>query len=130
MNGSTMEKIAFSFILDYLYPLEIRVSPMFGCHALYNHEKILLIVRDRPEHNESNGIWIATTFEHHASLEQDITCLHSVSILNDRKRETAWRMIRSTDQDFEKNALKICELIKNGDMRIGKFPKARKKKLH
>jgi predicted subunit of tRNA(5-methylaminomethyl-2-thiouridylate) methyltransferase len=123
-----MTQPAFAFILDYLFPLEVRIKPMFGCHAIYHEDKILLIVRNKPEHEESNGIWIATSFEHHSSLKKEIGELMPVGILNGGKGETAWQMIHPASPMFEANAMKICELIRNGDKRIGRVPKRKKRK--
>ena len=53
--------IPFEFILDYLYPIVPVVKPMFGCYALYAGEKIILIVRERKDHIEDNGVWLATS---------------------------------------------------------------------
>lgn len=122
-----MKLVAFGFVLDYLIPLEVIIKPMFGCHAFYVGEKIMFITRKKPEHEESNGIWIATTHEHHASLKKDFPSLQSVTVLNDGKGETGWRLLPEAAEDFEFSAIRMCEMIKQGDMRIGKIPKTRRK---
>jgi len=123
------KKIPFDFILDELFSLEPRVNPMFGCHAIYIGEKIVFIVRDKPGvHDESNGVWIATSTEHHPSLNKEFPSLTSVEILSGRGNETPWRMIHKDHDDFESYVLKICEYIKKGDQRFGKIPKPKKKK--
>ena len=60
--------LPFSFIFDYLFPLEYTVKPMFGCRAVYIEDKIVFILRQRPKSTELNGIWIATERKHHESL--------------------------------------------------------------
>ncbi|MBI4929804.1 MAG: hypothetical protein HY841_03510 [Bacteroidetes bacterium] len=122
------KKIPFDFILDYLHPLEITVKPMFGCHAIYAKEKIILIVRKKADHSDANGVWLATGKEHHDSLRKELPSMKSVYILSDGKNETGWQMIHENAGDFEESVTKICELILKGDERIGKIPKARKKK--
>ncbi len=122
------KKIPFEFILDYLHPLEVTIKPMFGCHAIYAGGKILLIVRKKEDHKDANGVWIATGKEHHESLKKDLPGMHSVYILSDGKGETGWQMIHEEANDFEEAVIKVCELISKGDERIGKIPKARKKK--
>ncbi len=116
-------QIAFDFILDYLHPLDVRIKPMFGCHAFYVNEKIVLVTRKKDNHQEANGIWIATSPEHHASLNRQFPSFEPVSILNEGKGETNWRMIHESADDFEESAIRICELVKQGDVRIGKIPK-------
>jgi hypothetical protein len=120
--------VPFPFLLDALYPFEPVIRPMFGCHALYRGEKILLILRDRNDHTDSNGIWIATDAEHHESLRKEFPCLQSVHILSDGKGETRWQMIPMDDDDFETLAIRLCELVKAEDQRIGRVPKGKKKK--
>ena len=123
------KKIPFEFVLDHLHPLEIKIKPMFGCHAIYSEGKILMIVRKKDDHADSNGIWIATGKEHHASLKKELPSMTSVFILSNGKGETGWQMIHEEESDFEASAIKICEFILKGDVRIGKIPKPRKKKV-
>jgi len=118
----------FPFLLDELYPFEPVIRLMFGCQALYRADKILLILRDRADHTDANGIWIATSAEHHESLRMEFPSMHSIGILSGGKGETAWQMISMYDEDFETSAVRLCELIKNNDERIGKIPKQKKKK--
>jgi hypothetical protein len=124
-----MKKIPFGFILDYLAPLEISIRPMFGCHAIYANGKILLIVRKKNDHADANGIWIATGKEHHESLKTILPSMRSVYILSNGKNETGWQMIHEDSDNFEESATKLCEMILKGDKRIGKIPKAKKKKI-
>ena len=98
---------------------------MFGCHALYVGEKIILILRERKDHTEDNGVWIATSSEHHASLKKEFPSLRSIQVLGEK--ETEWQNISAGADDFESSVIRICELIKKGDKRIGKIPKRKKK---
>lgn len=120
--------IPFFFVLDYLMPLEPRVRPMFGCHAIYVGEKIVFILRDRKTHREVNGVWIATGREHHKSLKKEFPSLCSVSVLNNGQGETGWQMLHAEADDFETDVVRACELVLHGDPRIGKIPKPKKKK--
>lgn len=123
------KNLAFSFIYDYIYPLNPIIKPMFGCHAYYVGEKIMLIVRKKDTHPEANGVWIATDFPHHESLKKEFKNLSSVYILSEGKAETAWQMIHEDDEHFEEEVIKLCELILKNDLRIGRIPKAKKKKI-
>lgn len=99
---------------------------MFGCHAVYHNEKIVLITRCKAEHPNDNGVWLATTPEHHASLKLEFPSLRSIGLLGNG--ETAWQNLPADADDFEESVLKACALICKGDKRIGKIPKAKKKK--
>lgn len=88
----------------------------------------MFITRRKPSHENSNGIWIATSHEYHESLKRDFPSLQSVHILNEGKGETGWRLLHEGADDFEVSAIRLCELIKQGDERIGKVPKAKKNK--
>jgi hypothetical protein len=122
------KNIPFSFILDYLLPLEPHMKPFFGCYGVYVGEKIVFILRDKDSHIDCNGLWIATSHEHHKSLKKEFPSLTSVSVLNEGSRETAWQMIPADSDDFESSAIKACELVLKSDKRIGKIPKSKKKK--
>jgi hypothetical protein len=121
-------KIPFPFILDRLHALDPVVKPMFGSYAVYVREKIMFVLREREDHEDANGIWIATSKEHHASLKKEFPSLQSIYILSNGKNETGWQMIPANADDFESSADHACDLIIKGDTRIGKIPKARKKK--
>ncbi len=99
---------------------------MFGCHAIYHGEKIVLITRNKPEHAYDNGVWLATTPEHHDSLKSEFPSLRSINLFG--SKETAWQNIPAEADDFEEAVLKACALICKGDKRIGKIPKAKKRK--
>ena len=127
---SSPKNIPFPFVLDALLPLEPSVRPLFGCHAVYIGEKIMLVLRNRVDHTDANGVWIATSREHHASLKKEMPTMCSVYILSDGKAETNWQMIPLSADDFEVSVIRACELILAADPRIGRIPKARKRKTH
>jgi len=122
------KNIPFPFILDYLLPLEPHMKPFFGCYGVYVGEQIIFILRDKETYADCNGVWIATSHEHHKSLKKEFPSLTSVSVLNDGANATAWQMIPADSDDFESLAIKACELVLKGDKRIGKIPKPKKKK--
>jgi len=122
------KNIPFPFILDYLLPLEPHMKPFFGCYGVYVGEKIMFILRDKDSHIDCNGMWIATSREHHKSLKKIFPSLTSVSVLNNGSRETDWQMLQADSDDFESSAIGACELVLKGDKRIGKIPKPKKKK--
>lgn len=116
--------IPFNFILDYLYPIDVVTRPMFSVIAVYTGNKIVLGLRESLKNPESNGIWIATSKEHHGSLKKDFPTIASIPVLGDGA--TGWQYLPSDAEHFEEDAIKICELIKKNDPRIGKVPNSKK----
>jgi len=100
---------------------------MFGCHALYIGRKICLILRKRTSHPSINGVWIATSKEHHESLKKELPSMRSITLLG--RAPTNWQMIRESSATFEEEVIRACEFVKRGDKRIGKVPK-RKEGVH
>lgn len=110
----------FEFVLEALLPGEPRVKQMFGCHAIYIGERIITILRDRPDHTGDNGVWIATDLDHHQSLQEDFPSMRSISVLG--PGTTKWQVLPLDSDDFEESAIKMCELVLDGDNRIGRIP--------
>jgi hypothetical protein len=119
------KQIPHQFVLDALAPLSPITRPMFGCLAIYVGEKIVLILREKPTYSADNGVWLATTEEHHASLRSEFPHMRSIGLLG--KKITGWQVLPSEAQDFEEAALRACELVLAGDPRVGKVPGARRK---
>jgi hypothetical protein len=97
---------------------------MFGCLAVYVGDKIVLILRDRRDATADNGVWLATTVEHHESLRQEFPNMRSIQVF--RTKVTGWQVLPADAPDFEESALAACELIVARDPRIGKVPGARR----
>jgi hypothetical protein len=117
-------KIPFEFVLEELDRIHPRVKPMFGCYAIYTGDKLVLILRQRNDYVDDNGVWVAALHEHHASLKKEFPCMRSVRLLGSPK--TVWQNIPADEDDFEELVLKACRLILKGDARIGKIPKKKK----
>jgi hypothetical protein len=64
---------------------------MFGCLAIYVKDKIVLILRDKPKSTADNGVWLATTQEHHQSLRREFPNMRSIQVLG--KRVTRWQVL-------------------------------------
>ena len=97
---------------------------MFGCTAIYVADKIVLILRDKPNQTADNGVWLATTVEHHESLRRDFPNMRSIAVLG--SKVTGWQVLPVDAPDFEEAALRVCELVLAGDPRIGKIPGERR----
>jgi hypothetical protein len=118
--------IPHAFVLDAISTLSPYTRPMFGCLAIYVKDKIVLILRDKSKSTADNGVWIATTQEHHQSLRREFPNMRSIQVLG--KRVTGWQVLPVDAPDFESAALRACELVLAGDPRIGKIPGARTSK--
>jgi hypothetical protein len=118
--------IPHEFVLDAMAALSPRTHPMFGCLAIYVEEKIVLILRDKVGETTDNGVWLATTQEHHESLRRDFPNMRSIQVLG--KKVTGWQLLPADAPDFEESALRASELVLARDPRIGKVPKAKRKK--
>ena len=112
--------VPYEFVLEALAGLSPRTNPMFGCLAVYVKEKIVLILRDRPTHQADNGVWLATTEEHHDSLRRHFPNMRSIRLFG--KKVTGWQVLPVKASDFEESSRLACELILAGDPRIGKVP--------
>ena len=117
--------IPHEFILEALAPVSPETRLMFGCLAVYVGDKIVCALRDkRNETAADDGMWLATTIEHHASLRLDFPSMRSIGVLG--KKVTGWQLLPADASDFEEAALTACEFILAGDPRIGKVPASRR----
>ena len=123
-TASKRKVIPYEFVLDAIAHLSPRTNPMFGCLAIYVGEKIVLILRDKAGTTADNGVWLATTQEHHESLRREFPNMRSIQVFG--KEVTGWQVLPADASDFEEAALRACELVAVGDPRIGKVPGARR----
>jgi hypothetical protein len=98
---------------------------MFGCLAVYVEEKIVFVLREKK--GADDGVWVATTKDHHASLRRELPSLRSIEIFG--VGETGWQVLPVDVGDFEESVLRACALVRAGDPRIGKVPKAKAGKV-
>lgn len=112
--------VPHEFVLEAVASLSPRTRPLFGCLAIYVQEKIVLVLRDKPDTTVDNGVWLATTIEHHESLRREFPNMRSIKVLG--KKVTGWQVLPADAPDFEEAALHACELIVSRDPRIGKVP--------
>ena len=112
--------VPHEFVLEAIAPLAPATRSMFGCLAVYIQDKIVLILRDKRDGTADNGVWLATTEEHHQSLRRDFPNMRSIQVFG--KKVTAWQLLPADAEDFEEAALRACELVLAGDPRIGKVP--------
>jgi hypothetical protein len=116
--------VPHEFVLDAIAALSPETRSMFGCLAVYVGDKIMLILRDKRDQTGDNGVWLATTEEHHQSLRREFPNMRSIQVLG--KKVTGWQVLPADSRDFEEAALRACELVLAGDPRIGKVPGAQR----
>ncbi|HTS76666.1 MAG TPA: hypothetical protein VMG40_10705 [Bryobacteraceae bacterium] len=114
----------FEFVLEAIAAVSPRTRPMFGCVAVYVKEKIVLFLRDKSSSPADNGVWLATTVEHHASLLREFPHMRSIELFG--TEVTGWQVLPADASDFEESALRACELILARDPRIGKVPERKR----
>jgi hypothetical protein len=114
--------VPYDFVFDYL-PRNVVVKPRFGMHYIYLDRKIMIILRKAAKNTDLNGIWVATSKEHHRSLTDAIPAMTDFILDNGEMHDSGWRLLKEDDDDFETAAIRVCELISHGDKRIGKETK-------
>jgi hypothetical protein len=119
--------VPYEFVLDALANLPTETRTMFGCLAVYLGDKIVLILREGRNPPADNGVWLATTKEHHQSLAREFPTMRSIQLFGNKI--TGWQVLPADAPDFEQAALRACELIVARDPRIGKVPKSRQKSI-
>jgi hypothetical protein len=113
------------FVLDAIAAIAPRTRSMFGCLAIYVGDKIVLLLRDRSSETADNGVWLATTAEHHESLHREFPNMRSIRLFGEAV--TGWQVLPVDAADFEESAIRACELVIRRDPRIGKVPKGKQR---
>jgi len=119
------KNIPFEFLVEELSFMTPKVKAFFGAHGIYRGDVILFILRKKEEHTDDNGIWVATYKEHHESLKKEISDLRNINLLGG---DTNWLNLPEESDSFESDAMKLVELVKRNDTRIGRLPAKKKKK--
>jgi hypothetical protein len=123
-NVKRRKTVPHEFVLDAIAAFSPETRPMFGCLAVYVGKKIVFVLRDKRDKTADNGVWLATTKEHHASLRCEFPNMRSIRVLG--KAVTGWQVLPADAPDFEEAAMRACELVLAGDARIGKVPVSRR----
>ncbi len=122
LSGVKQRKaVPHEFVLEAIAPVRPATRPMFGCLAVYVEDKIVFLLRDKRDNMADNGVWLATTAEHHESLRREFPNMRSIQLLG--KKVTGWQLLPVDALDFEEAALHACDLVLARDPRIGKVPK-------
>ena len=117
-------RIPFPFVLDELFSLRPTIKRVFGFTYLYLEERLLCALRDSENKTGSNGLWLFTTTDHLESLGREFPELSRR--YHWRSGKNAWIILPSKVGQFEEYAFKACELMLNGDRRIGRVSRGKK----
>jgi hypothetical protein len=117
--------IPYVFVLDAIAALSPETRSMFGSLAVYVGDTIVFILREKRNGSPDDGVWLATTAEHHESLRGDFPNMRSIGVFG--TEVTSWQVLPADAPDFEEAALRACEFVVARDPRIGKVPKSRAK---
>ena len=72
MRLSTRRKVVpHRFVLDAIAEATPGTHAMFGALAVYVGEKIVFLLRDRPDDPGANGVWVAIPVEDQECLSSD-----------------------------------------------------------
>ncbi len=118
------KRVPHEFVLDAIAEVRPTTRAMFGAFAVYVGEKIVFLLRDRPDDPQANGVWLATLTEFQESLHAEFPNTGTVRIMG--KDISGWRLLAVDADDFEASALHACELVVRNDPRIGKVPKKKR----
>jgi hypothetical protein len=114
-----MRREPFPFVLDELQPIRPTVKRAFGFTYVYLDGKLLCGLRDSEKMPATNGLWLFTTTEDVDSLSREFPDLPRRYLWRSGKK--AWVILAARLEYFEEYAFKACELILNGDRRVGRM---------
>lgn len=121
------KKIPFRFVLEELESLAPAVKPMFGSHAIYVGDHILFILRQRDQHVDDNGVWVAMPAEHREAVKREFPVMRDIALFG--PGPTGWQNVPQDSPRFEETMMRLIELAKARDPRIGKLPSGKARKL-
>lgn len=122
MITGRQQQTPFPFVLDELASLRPRIKKVFGFTHVYLDDKLLFSLRDSSKRPATNGIWIYTTLEDLDSLAREFPDLPRRQLW--RSGKNGWLVLASRIPGFEEHAFKLCELVLNGDRRIGRVTRS------
>ncbi len=111
-------EVPYSFVLQHLYPVRLRIVKMLGGYGLYLEKKLMLFLRNGDRQPEFNGVFVATHPQYFSALQQEVH--HSKMDFDLDGSTDSWIFISEDLDDFEEKVKKACALVKAGDERIGK----------
>ncbi len=118
-SSSKRRPVPFDFVIEELASLRPTIKTAFGFTYVYLDEKLLCSLRNDTKRPGTNGMWLFTTTEYIDSLMKEFPDLPKRQVW--RSGKNCWVVLASRLEGFEEYAFKACELILNGDPRIGRI---------
>jgi hypothetical protein len=115
--------IPFPFVMEELMSIRPTIKSAFGFTYFYLDDKLLCCLRQSDKQPSTNGMWIFTTTEDLESLSKEFPDLSRRYLW--RSGKNAWVVLPSRLAEFEEYAFRACELIVQGDRRIGRISRGR-----
>ena len=119
--------VPFPFVIEELLPIRPTVKQIFGFTHVYLDERLLCSLRNSAKQPATNGMWLYTTLGDLESLAKEFP--HLPRRCRWRSKGNAWVVLPSKLPDFEEYAFKACELILQGDRRIGRVTRGNRNNL-
>lgn len=126
-GGKAKQKIPHAFVVEALASLNPEVRRMFSGFAVYLGDRIVCMLRDHAKSPQDNGVWLVlseSTTPADRTLLRDFPSIRSIDLLGGKIGH--WLLIPSDSPSFESEALRACELLLQGDKRLGRIPKSRR----
>jgi hypothetical protein len=121
-TSKKQREIPFDFVLERLEPLGPTTRAMFGSTGVYLDERVICILRKKGDVDD--GIWVCFEPEHHDAVQELLPTLQRIERLGNVRN---WRKLSASLPSFEDDVLRMCQLLLDGDTRIGKLPDRLKK---
>ena len=116
-------ELPFPFVIDELFSLRPTIKQAFGFTYVYLDDRLLCGLRNSKKQPGTNGLWLFTTTEYLESLGREFPDLSRRYLW--RSGKNAWVILPSRLGEFEEYAFKACELMLNGDRRVGRLTRGR-----
>jgi hypothetical protein len=113
------KRIPFPFVMEELMSIRPTIKSAFGFTYFYLDDKLLCCLRNSDKQPRTNGMWIFTTTDDLESLGKEFPELSRRYLW--RSGKNAWVVLPSRLAEFEEYAFRACELIVQGDRRIGRL---------
>jgi hypothetical protein len=123
LRSAAKRNLPFPFVVDELVSIRPTIKQAFGFTYIYLDDLLLCCLRNSTKQPSSNGMWLFTTLEHLESLSSEFPQLSRRYLW--RSGKNAWVVLPSRLGEFEEYAFKACELMLNGDKRIGRVSRGR-----
>jgi hypothetical protein len=118
-----------SFVLEALDALNLEVRRMFSGFAVYEGDRLILMLRDNAKSPRDNGVWLVLsegTDPADRALRRELPSLRRIELLGNKIGH--WLVIPSDSPNFETESLHACDLLLRHDPRLGRIPESRRRR--